>query len=268
MIEVELDQPAVVLQVPMPVPDAEDRRALRINERFRIIGRWELPQRPATSLLKDLEFSVDWGRVGQDVPDRRRILNVLAEALQLLAGGVLRPHAAANPDRSEAGAPAAEAEEAVKVDITLDLVRDLLELDSLGRCVRHVSNCVAKAKSSQAELHRIGTEVAAQENGGLIALDLEPTRQPGRILCTSMCERANTRHGVGAFQPFDPRPESHLGLRGILLDCADRRYQLIDVDPVSNCHCSHRANLLGDGRRLRPMPFKTVTSSQYIASGG
>jgi hypothetical protein len=83
-------------------------------------------------------------RVGEDVPDRRGVLDVLAQLLELLRGRVRRPDPALRPDGGEAGARPRETDEAVEVDVALDRVAELADVDAASGRVVDEPNRVAE----------------------------------------------------------------------------------------------------------------------------
>src|SRR6266508_1375561 len=95
------------------------------------------------SLVEHDEIRAHRDRAREDVADRRGVLYVLAQLLELLGRGVRRPDPAPRPDRAEPCAWAAESEEAVEVEVALDLVAELLDLDAPGGCVVRVADGVA-----------------------------------------------------------------------------------------------------------------------------
>src|SRR5688572_18588869 len=132
-----------------------------------------IPDRSA--LLQDHQACLDRDGRSEDVADRRSVLDVLTQLLELL-GGRVRPHPTPGADLREPGTRSAEPQEPMEVDVALDLVAELLDLDATGGRVVHEADGVAEAQRLKHQLDGVRTFVRAQEQGRLVADQLERRR--------------------------------------------------------------------------------------------
>src|SRR3990172_4230546 len=105
-----------------------------------------LPRVPR-KLADDLDSRGDGHRICEHVLDRRGVLDVGAQLLQLLLARSGRLDDRLRTDLLEARSDlAADPEEVPEIDVALDLVGHLLDLDPAGCGVRDVADGVAEAE--------------------------------------------------------------------------------------------------------------------------
>lgn len=113
-------------------------------------------------LLEHDEVRADSDRVGQDVADGRRVLDVLTQLLELRGRRVRRADPALRADLGEPRPRPAQPQEPVEVEVALDLVAQFLDLDAPGRRVVRVAHGIAEGERLEHELDRIRTGVRAE----------------------------------------------------------------------------------------------------------
>jgi hypothetical protein len=114
--------------------------------------------------VEDYEVGRDRDRVRQTVADRRGVLDVLAELLELFLACVRALHPARGPNGGEPGARAFQSQEAVEIKVALDLVAQLADLDASSGGVVDIADRVAEAERLEQELDRVGALVRAEEH--------------------------------------------------------------------------------------------------------
>src|SRR2546426_8141637 len=128
----------------------------------------------------------------------------------------------------------------MQVDIAFDLVREVIDFEALGRSVGDEADRIAEAEGGKAELDRVRAQVAAEQDRGLVALELELARVPRLIQLPGVHEGADLGYRVRTRPPGGSRLEGHARDRRLLLDCSDRSHELIHVDAISHCHSRHQ----------------------------
>src|SRR2546425_320112 len=219
--------------------------------------------------LDDLEVGFDRNGVGQDVAYRRGVLHVLAERFEIFAARIARLDAALHPDLCEAGPTLAQPQERVQVDIAFDLVREVIDFEALGRGVGDEADRIAEAEGGKAELDRVRAQVAAEQDRGLVALELELARVPRLVQLPGVHKGADLGYRVRTRPPGGSRLEGHARDRRLLLDCSDRSHELVHVDAISHCHSRHQiSSWPGLAGRIASYPFSDRSMRRPSVSTG